>query len=167
VRVNPQWHVMRQGFSFRNVHGKQYLISRLAGKPKLVGTDRWAVPVRNEVEDGTNVARLASRRCCPAEEGEAPDSGQRSALSLPRNGLRAVGRDGPLGRPAARAFLFSAGRRFQKVPLAQRRGSASGDGAAHRPYHKDGAAHCPYREMDKKKSRSVRSGSLETMACLN
>ena len=50
----------------------------------MVGTDRWAVPVRNGVEDGTNVVRLASRGSCPAEDGEAPDSGQRSALSLPQ-----------------------------------------------------------------------------------
>ena len=49
----------------------------------VVGTDRRAVPVRNGVEDGTHVARLAARGSCPAKDGEAPDSGRRSAPSLP------------------------------------------------------------------------------------
>ena len=37
----------------------------------MVGTDRWAVPVRNGVEDGTNVVGSASWESCPAEDGEA------------------------------------------------------------------------------------------------
>ena len=52
----------------------------------VVGTDRRAVPVRSEVEDGTHVARLAARGSCPVEDGEAPDSGRRSAPSLPEMG---------------------------------------------------------------------------------
>ena len=85
---------MRQGFSFENVHAEKYLISRLAAKPKLVGTARGACPMVGAValrrprpvsvsEGGTNVVGLASRGSCPAEDGEAPDRGLRSALSLP------------------------------------------------------------------------------------
>ena len=52
----------------------------------VVGTDRRAVPVRSEVEDGTHVVRLTARGSCPAEDGEAPDCGRRSAPSLPEMG---------------------------------------------------------------------------------
>jgi hypothetical protein len=55
MRVNPQWHVMRQGFSFGHVHAEKYLISLFAGKPKLVGMARCAVPAPAERKGGTNV----------------------------------------------------------------------------------------------------------------
>ena len=82
-------HVMRQGFSFVNVHGGK-IFDFTFGWQTQIGRDGALRCPRRRAQasgDGTRGIRtakpLASRGSCPAEDGEAPDSGRRSAPSLP------------------------------------------------------------------------------------
>ena len=69
LRVNPQWNVVRQGFSFGNVHNLELTNTPHADKLKLpapnsVGTARCAVRARKA--GATSVVRPACRRTIPA-----------------------------------------------------------------------------------------------------